>query len=510
MNYTLQELKDVFHKKACNMEILNQAICDMREAMENLDPSYELSSRYYTTVNMLLSCMHREYFSEFADIGNRIINRNLGEKSNMETYYGLHLLYSGIGFVPKVVEYGLKVIDSPEKNPEILMSVYTSLAIVCKENGLTEKAIEYTLHECGMENMPEEERPLKIRLVCANNIAQIYLDNGRLEEANVYRDKLVSLMEEYPDDPEVSPLYPLIHFSILLIDIHKNNNEEIIREYVRIMDQVMQEGREPLVARQTLEPHITFLNKLLEAGYAEDVIRIARYVIDNPIRFLGNRIMLYKVMIQAYRTQHITGEPYDNLLLQYIEELERFKSEHEAVISLLIDEQYRIREVNNKYDIMRKKLEDDTLTHCFNRQSFQLNAQEYCNRNTSGCLVFMDLDHLKITNDQFGHNAGDRLLVDFVRCVNRVKTDDTMFYRYAGDEFILLTPYLPEETEEIISRINRECARLSRRAGERHRLEFSYGIAAFHECPNKIDRVVELADHRMYECKKIHRGRVRG
>lgn len=504
MNYSLEELHAIFKKRICTLEILNAAVCDIREAMEDIQTPTELSTRFYLTANLALIITNRDYFSELVDIGNRIVQMNVSDKSNMEAYYGLHILYTCIGFTPKVVEYGLKVIDSPEKNKDLLLSVYTSLAIICKETGLTDKAIEYTEMGCKMGAGAEEQYSLKVRLVSANNIAMIYLDSGRIEEAVESRNELVKLMEEHPDNPEVAPLYPMIWFSVLLVDAHGTNKDSAIEQYVRIMDNLMTGIKKQTIARQTLQPHITFLNRLLDAGRVDDMLRIAEYIRENPSSFFGNRTMLYKAMIDAYNKKNITDEAYHKLLMSYIEELEHYREEQEAVISLLIVEQYRIREVDNRYDVIRKKFEDDSLTHCLNRQSFHLNGQEYADQNTAGSLIFIDLDNLKKTNDRFGHNAGDRLLIEFVRCVNRVKPDAVLFYRYAGDEFILLTPLGIDETEAFVAHITEECNKVSGRAGEELRLEFSYGIAAFREGQKAIGDVVDLADKRMYECKKRH------
>lgn len=55
-------------------------------------------------------------------------------------------------------------------------------------------------------------------------------------------------------------------------------------------------------------------------------------------------------------------------------------------------------------------------------------------------LAVLDLDHFKCVNDDFGHETGDRVLVEFVRLVNaRTRRGDRLF-RYGGEEFVLLLP----------------------------------------------------------------------
>lgn len=58
-------------------------------------------------------------------------------------------------------------------------------------------------------------------------------------------------------------------------------------------------------------------------------------------------------------------------------------------------------------------------------------------------LLLLDLDHFKALNDAYGHGAGDRALVDFVRCVRAaVRRADTLV-RWGGEEFIVLAPDTP-------------------------------------------------------------------
>lgn len=55
-------------------------------------------------------------------------------------------------------------------------------------------------------------------------------------------------------------------------------------------------------------------------------------------------------------------------------------------------------------------------------------------------LAVLDLDHFKQVNDDYGHDGGDRVLVEFVGLVTaRTRRDDRLF-RYGGEEFVLLLP----------------------------------------------------------------------
>ena len=55
-------------------------------------------------------------------------------------------------------------------------------------------------------------------------------------------------------------------------------------------------------------------------------------------------------------------------------------------------------------------------------------------------IFMLDLDHFKLVNDQWGHQAGDEALVEVVRTVTRVLRQGDSLVRWGGDEFVVLCP----------------------------------------------------------------------
>lgn len=99
-------------------------------------------------------------------------------------------------------------------------------------------------------------------------------------------------------------------------------------------------------------------------------------------------------------------------------------------------------------ELQRAQLEalacHDALTGAQNRRAMQRElaiAVEAQRRNQAAVgLAVLDLDHFKQVNDVHGHEAGDRLLVEFADLVReRTRSSDRLF-RYGGEEFVLLLP----------------------------------------------------------------------
>jgi diguanylate cyclase (GGDEF)-like protein len=117
-------------------------------------------------------------------------------------------------------------------------------------------------------------------------------------------------------------------------------------------------------------------------------------------------------------------------------------------------------------------------------------------------VVLLDMDGLKIINDQYGHLTGSRALVRISKILrNHSRAIDTAA-RYGGDEFALV---LPEAGKDVASRVvSRIRERLS--AEEEHpALSVSAGVAAFPEDGDTPERLLGAADHALYAMK--HRGR---
>ncbi|MDD4124963.1 MAG: sensor domain-containing diguanylate cyclase [Eubacteriales bacterium] len=82
--------------------------------------------------------------------------------------------------------------------------------------------------------------------------------------------------------------------------------------------------------------------------------------------------------------------------------------------------------------------EYDELTDLYNRKKLkQMITAEYINLKSCGVLFF-DLNYLKITNDTFGHDAGDMLLCRTAESIRSITNKRIHAYRMGGDEFVVV------------------------------------------------------------------------
>ncbi|GGK19850.1 hypothetical protein GCM10008955_11570 [Deinococcus malanensis] len=81
----------------------------------------------------------------------------------------------------------------------------------------------------------------------------------------------------------------------------------------------------------------------------------------------------------------------------------------------------------------------DGLTDLGNRRAFDDALAEAWEADSEElCLALVDVDGLKLVNDQLGHDAGDRLIRRFARAVARHLGNGQQVFRLGGDEFVVL------------------------------------------------------------------------
>jgi diguanylate cyclase (GGDEF)-like protein len=153
----------------------------------------------------------------------------------------------------------------------------------------------------------------------------------------------------------------------------------------------------------------------------------------------------------------------------------------------------------------------DPLTGLDNRRSLFARAEyemiRHLRDRRSFALVMVDLDGFKALNDRFGHDAGDELLCDVADALIRwLRAQDTVA-RLGGDEFCVLAPETDRDgTPPLAARITQAVGQAS--AGV-EALRASVGIALFPQDGESVERLMHVADQRLFAAKRARRDRAR-
>jgi len=153
---------------------------------------------------------------------------------------------------------------------------------------------------------------------------------------------------------------------------------------------------------------------------------------------------------------------------------------------------------------------EDPLTRAGNRRRMRqdLTAAISAHRRngTPYTLALLDLDHFKVINDEFGHETGDRILRDFSDLVRKQIREEDGFYRFGGEEFVLLlTDHGAQHASDAVESLHKRIS--GKLAYDRCVVRFSAGVAVLGEgedWPAWLTR----ADTAMYQAKSAGRNQV--
>lgn len=157
-----------------------------------------------------------------------------------------------------------------------------------------------------------------------------------------------------------------------------------------------------------------------------------------------------------------------------------------------------------RLDVLRYDAWHDALTGLYDRRSFDRLLEMAIARSTRYgwpfTLVLLDLDHFKTLNDEQGHQAGDAALRDLGERFRSALRFGDNAGRIGGDEFAMI---LPNTEADLVPAL---LDRVRRAEGvESACPAFSFGVA---QCPDEateFDKLVQLADSRLYEAKEAKR-----
>lgn len=157
----------------------------------------------------------------------------------------------------------------------------------------------------------------------------------------------------------------------------------------------------------------------------------------------------------------------------------------------------------------------DPLTGLYNRRYLEESMQRELGRakreQTSLSVIMLDLDHFKRINDQYGHSAGDKVLVAVSELLKSAMRGEDLICRFGGEEFTLILPGAAFEialqrAEQI--RLSVEQLRIDLGQESALQVTSSLGIATYPIHGDDAQALLDLADNALYEAKDAGRNQV--
>lgn len=193
-----------------------------------------------------------------------------------------------------------------------------------------------------------------------------------------------------------------------------------------------------------------------------------------------------------------------------IVELDNLGNDFNALLDELESWQTHLRSEN---ETLAHQASHDSLTGLPNRAYFEgrlIRAlRNAAKQGERAAVLFLDSDRFKSINDNFGHAAGDAVLVTVANRVRAQLREDDLVARLGGDEFaVLLAPlHEVEDARRIAEKINASMDVPIQLPGSHSILSsLSIGIAVYPDDGTTPSALLDAADAAMYQTKRLARG----
>jgi len=168
------------------------------------------------------------------------------------------------------------------------------------------------------------------------------------------------------------------------------------------------------------------------------------------------------------------------------------------------------------YEHVHEAAVHDPLTQLYSHRAFQQRLREELLRAGRGqtplSLILCDVDHFKLYNDNYGHQAGDQLLRTLAAILASFARPVDFPARYGGEEFCLILPNVARAEAVALAQSIR--ARVAEEPfvfqGYRTGATMSLGVSSFPTDATTASQIVRIADERLYKAKHNGRNQVVG
>ena len=164
-----------------------------------------------------------------------------------------------------------------------------------------------------------------------------------------------------------------------------------------------------------------------------------------------------------------------------------------------------IKMLNAKIKLLEKELEHykmvsyyDVLTKLHNRRILEeADGYDY--------VIMGDIDYFKNINDLYGHDVGDKVLIEIGKTLQTCAQKDSIICRWGGEEFLVLLKNCDKyEAKVKAKQIRTSILNLKEKFG--FDITMSFGISSLKD--KELDSAIEEADEAMYESKNLGRDKI--
>jgi diguanylate cyclase (GGDEF)-like protein/PAS domain S-box-containing protein len=309
--------------------------------------------------------------------------------------------------------------------------------------------------------------------------------------------------------PYVLILFPIIGvvYGALMFQRQDNlvKNQQRL-DYLEKFQKAIKEAPIPMIIHQEDGQIIIHSKAWLEfSGYEKEDIKTIKewakkaYKDEDYKKILKDIEQLYELEDNLYEGEYKVQKKNGDIRIWdfYSSNIGSMKDDQPAILSIAND----ITEQKNLEKELRVLSYKDELTDLYNRRFYEEEIKRLnTKRNYPITLLLGDVNHLKETNDNYGHIEGDHLLKTVAESLKEACREDDIIARVGGDEFIIILPKTNEEqAKSILDRIYKQ---LSTKEIKGAKVSVSFGQSTLSEEQANVEEAFIKAEDNMYIKKK--------
>lgn len=373
---------------------------------------------------------------------------------------------------------------------------YSVFSFDRKGNGIIYDYIKSALDSGGI-HIADKSCPLENgRCIILNNVSYPCSLTCAIKESSVsvaFFNLLCSDKERAWTNEEISLVSQLTY--ILAGMLHTQRASDHAENTSRTLTDVMDNMSSYVIAMVDDTDEIIFASKRLEKYFGKDLVGkngtdIFRYTQDEINKTKDGKFF--------------NGDFYSKTMDKWLDVSEKLIKWHDGRTVRLCT----LNDISDKIEyerVIEKQVFFDSLTGLTNRRSLDQSIQNVIETETDSTIILLDLDNFKNINDSYGHNNGDRLLMEIGEFFKKLAENnkELSVFRFGGDEMVVL---IKSQDSDIVDRI---CGEIHEKFNEEWQIAnlscyctCSMGIATFPKPDDTVNTVLKRIDLAIYYAKK--------
>lgn len=312
------------------------------------------------------------------------------------------------------------------------------------------------------------------------------------------------------------------------IEKRKLTNERLINSE-KIFRTLLEINPIPIVLSSKRTSRMIYMNAQAQLLFEADKTELIGRQLTDYFKELDNQGEILHNLMNGYeiRNKEVVISKRDNSeILALLTMIPSIYQEEEVSLSCLIDitnqkkteamlkqNNEDIIKLNNELiemnNILLQKSNRDSLTNLYNHQYINKVLENFLEQgaqeNIDICVMMIDIDYFKLVNDNYGHRAGDKILVTVCNIIEKSIRETDYLGRYGGEEFLVVMPDIRLEAAVLIAEIIRKSIQAHDFGWKDLVVTISIGLAKY--SGETANALINKADKLLYQAKSKGRNR---